>query len=114
MEKIRSFSGIFAGLLGLATFLVVGEGVSGIDLHDIVDQAHQHDLCDIYGFIGIFAEKVGHDGHMPGMFCVIFPAAMAGEMCLAQDISFLYQSPSTKSNCCFKRLSMNDLPPYVN
>ena len=44
-----------------ATFLVVGEGVTCINLHDIVDQAHQHDLCDIYGFIGILTEKVGHD-----------------------------------------------------
>lgn len=51
------FSSVFAGLLGLATFLVVGEGVTCINLHDIVDQAHQHDLCDIYGFIGILTEE---------------------------------------------------------
>ena len=69
---------LFSRLLGLLGFLIVGVGISGVDLHHIMDEAHQHDFCDVHLFIGVLLKEIGHDGHVPGVFGVIFTAAVPG------------------------------------
>ena len=46
---------VFPFLLRLETFRIIGIGIPGIDLHDVMDQTHQHDFPDIHFLIGILS-----------------------------------------------------------
>ena len=82
------FCCVFPDFLRFQAFRIVGIGISGIYLNDVMDQAHQHYFCNIHFFIGILAKQICHDSHMPCMLCVIFVPAMTGEMCLPENILF--------------------------
>ena len=75
--------------LGFQSLRIIGIGVPGIDLHDIVDETHEHDLPDIHGRIGVLPQKPGHDRHVPGMLRVVFPPPVAGEVRLPEHVFLL-------------------------
>ena len=81
--------GLLACLLGRKPLFIVGVGVAGVDLHDIMDQAHQHDLRHVHPLVRVFLQKICHNGHMPGVLRVVFAAAMPREMGLAEHILLL-------------------------
>ena len=56
-----------------------------------MDKAHEHHLPDVHRLIGILPQKVGHDSHVPGVLCVIFPPAVTRQMGLAQDVFLLIE-----------------------
>ena len=56
---------VFALLLRFQAIGIVGVGVPGVDLHDVVDQTQEHDPGNVDRFVGVFLQKVGHDRHVP-------------------------------------------------
>lgn len=86
---MRSFAAASRCLLGLLANFIISVGVAGINLYYIVQQAHHHDFCNVDGFVGVFFQQVCHNGHMPGMFRIIFLSAVVGEVGLPENIFFL-------------------------
>ena len=82
------FCCFFSEFLCLQSFLIIRIGVTRIDLHDIMEQAHQHDLCDIDRLIGIFLQKICHYGHVPCMLCIVLVSSVSGQMRLPEDVFF--------------------------
>ena len=68
---------------------VVGVGVTCVNLHHIVQQAHEHDARHIHRLVGIFLQQVRHDSHVPCVFGVVLAAAVAGEMRLPENVLLL-------------------------
>ena len=83
------FGSFLPGFLGLQSFRIIGIGIPGVNLHDIMNKAHDHDFSDIDRFIGILPQQVGHDGHMPGVLGVVFIPSVSGQMGLPEDVLFL-------------------------
>lgn len=81
--------GVLARLLRLQALRVVGVRVAGVDFHDVVDQAHHHDLRHVHVFVGILPQQPGHDGHVPGVLGVVLRPAVAGQVRLPEDAFLL-------------------------
>ena len=47
---------------------IVGVGVAGVDLHDIVDENQFECMQRVYGLVGVFGQHKRHHSQMPGMF----------------------------------------------
>ena len=54
-----------------------------------MNEAHEHDPAYIHLFVCVFPQKVSHDCHMPGMFCIVFISSVTGQVSLAENIFFL-------------------------
>ena len=80
---------VLPGLLGLQSFRIVGIGIPRVDLHQVMDQTHEHDPGNIHLLVGILPQQIGHDRHMPGVLRVVLPAPVTGEMRLPQHVLFL-------------------------
>ena len=80
---------VLARLLCLQTVGVVSVGVTCVNLHHIVQQAHEHDPRHIHRLVGIFLQQIRHDGHVPCVLGVILAAAVAGEMRLPENVLLL-------------------------
>ena len=71
------------------SLLIVGIGVAGIDLHDIMDQDHGNGFQNIDFFVGMFRHQNGHQRHMPGMFGIVFLPLSIGQPSLTEDLFLL-------------------------
>ena len=80
---------VLARLLRLQTVGVVGVGVTCVNLHHIVQQAHEHDARHIHRLVGIFLQQIRHDSHVPCVLGVVLAAAVAGEMRLPENVLLL-------------------------
>ena len=98
-------------LLGGQAGGVIGVGVAGVDLHDVVDQRHHHGLRHIDLPVSILLQQVDHDGHVPGVLRVILPAAVAAEMSLAKNV-FLLVGLQNKGHLPFKPLPIHAAPHF--
>ena len=78
-------------MLGLLSLLIVGVRIPGIDLHDIVDQAHDHRVQHVDLLVGILREKIAHDRHVPGVLRIVLPPSVACQVCLPENVLFLVQ-----------------------
>ena len=67
---------------------VIGIGIPGINLHDIMDQKHGNCFQYIDRFIGVFTEENRHQRHVPCMLCVIFLSGSPCEVGLTADELF--------------------------
>ena len=65
---------LFAGMLRLFVVAVVGEGVPGVDLHQIVDKRHADYAVYFDVRTGIFCEQKSHESKMPRVLCIRFPS----------------------------------------
>lgn len=64
---------------------VIGEGVAGIDLDDVVDEDHLDGVEEIDGYDGILGHEGGHDGEMPGVLGGVLATGLVGQERLAED-----------------------------
>ena len=53
-----------------------------------MDKTHDHRAAHIYFFIGVLAQQICHQCHVPRMLGIIFISAMVRQMCLAEYIFF--------------------------
>ena len=70
------FCSIFSCFLCSKALGIIGIGITGIDLDDIVYQTHYHYPCYIDRLIGILFEKICHYRHMPRVFRIILIPAV--------------------------------------
>ena len=75
--------------LRLQPLLVVGVDVARVDLHDIMDQAHHHDMRDVDLGVAVLAKQVRHDGHVPRMLRIALATPVIRQMRLPVDFLLL-------------------------
>ena len=85
-NAFRSFFLSFT--LGCLRGFIIGIGIPGINLHDIMDQKHGNCFQHIDRLIGIFTKENRHQCHVPCMLCIIFLSGSACEIGLAADELF--------------------------
>jgi len=71
---------------------IVGEGVSGIYLDQVVNEKHSRDAKDIDRGRRVLGEKRGHERNVPGVLGIVLLAAVrAGDERLTEDrFEFIY------------------------
>ena len=83
VEAVRG--GALAFGLQSSRFLVVDEGIAGVDLHDVVHEQHGDDARDVGSRRGVVGQYEGEDGDVPGVLGVVFAAFLRGDEVAAQD-----------------------------
>ena len=68
---------------------VVSVGIAGIDLHQIMDQTHDHHMGDVNRLVGVLLQQIRHDRHVPGVLGIVFLSSVAGQRRLAKDVFLL-------------------------
>jgi hypothetical protein len=68
-------------------FRVVGEGVAGVDFHEVVDEHHLEDAQHVERLVvGMLGEHDDHEREMPGVLGAVLGAAALGDDGLAEDL----------------------------
>ena len=73
---------LLAGVGGL----VVGEGVAGVDLHEVVDQVHAQHLAQVDLRGGMLTQDQRHQRQVPGVLGVVLPAVVVGQPRPPEDL----------------------------
>jgi hypothetical protein len=61
---------------------IIGKGVTGVDLDEVVDDEHPHHPRRIHRAFRMFGEHLGHQRQVPGMLGAVLPAGAIAERCL--------------------------------
>ena len=80
---------VFSCFLRLQVLLVISVGVARVDLYDVMDETHEHDLRDVDLLVGVFPKQISHDRHVPGVLRVVFVPSVPGKVCLPEDVLLL-------------------------
>lgn len=94
----------FAGVLVNLTHVIVAKGVTGIDLHEVVNDDHFQNAQDVeLGRVRVFGENDDAKAEVPGVFGVVFSAAALSVQGLPEDL-FQFVALSDKFNLANKAI----------
>lgn len=94
----------FAGVLVNLTHGIVAKGVTGIDLHEVVNDDHFQNAQDVeLGRVRVFGENDDAKAEVPGVFGVVFSAAALSVQGLPEDL-FQFVALSDEFNLANKAI----------
>ena len=102
---------VFSLVFCFVCLRVVRIRVACINLHEVVDQQHEHRSADVDFLTRIFLQQKCHHRHVPCVLRVVLLARIAADVRLAQDL-FFFINLQNKIQLFFKTFAIHLFPLF--